>query len=108
MISRVISWVESIAENGSPWVDYYGVGEPDYGFRPLNAAQQLAARKALQLWADVADIRFTPEAKVDRVGVTVAGSFDQNGDDHGDLLIGAPGEATNGPNAGSVYLIVGR
>jgi hypothetical protein len=55
-----------------------------------------------------ADVRFTPEAKVDRVGVTVASSFDQNGDDYADLLIGAPGEATNGPNAGSVYLIVGR
>lgn len=55
-----------------------------------------------------ADVRFTPEAKVDRVGVTVASGFDQNGDDYADLLIGAPGEATNGPNAGSVYLIVGR
>jgi hypothetical protein len=55
-----------------------------------------------------ADVRFTPEAKVDRVGVTVAGSFDENGDDYADFLIGAPGEATNGPNAGSVYLIVGR
>jgi hypothetical protein len=55
-----------------------------------------------------ADLRFTPEAKVDRVGVTVAGSFDENGDGYGDFLIGAPGEATNGPNAGAVYLIVGR
>jgi hypothetical protein len=55
-----------------------------------------------------ADTRFTPEAKVDRVGVAVAGSFDQNGDDYEDFLIGAPGEATSGPNAGSVYLIVGR
>ena len=58
--------------------------------------------------ASDADVRFTPEAGADRVGFSVAGSFDDNADGYGDLLLGAPGESTNGADAGSVYLIVGR
>lgn len=53
----------SFARYGSPWADDYGVGEPYDGFRSLNAAQQAAARKALQLWADVANVSFDEVAE---------------------------------------------
>ncbi len=48
----------SFARYGSTWAGDYGDGEPDSGFRPLNAQQHAAALKALQLWADVARIDF--------------------------------------------------
>lgn len=48
----------SFAGYASRWSADYGEDEPDRGFRPFNAQQEAAARKALQLWADIADLDF--------------------------------------------------
>ena len=50
---------------------------------------------------------FTEEAAASRVGGALAGGGDLDGDGHGDLLLGAYGESSAGPNAGAVYVIRG-
>lgn len=44
---------------GAAWDNPYGNNEPNLSFSPLSASQEVAASKALALWADVANIDFT-------------------------------------------------
>ena len=48
----------SFPQSNQNWADDYGSGEPFDGFKGFSAAQQNAARQALQLWSDVANISF--------------------------------------------------
>ncbi|HEY1383550.1 MAG TPA: M10 family metallopeptidase, partial [Dongiaceae bacterium] len=48
----------SFPQSGAAWIGGYGDGEPFDGFQGFNAAQQAAARQALSLWSDVANITF--------------------------------------------------
>ncbi len=51
---------------------------------------------------------FVGEGLGDRAGQTVAGAGDLNGDGLDDLLIGAPYNDLGGPDAGRVYVVLGR
>lgn len=79
---------------GSLWhPDYstYLANEPFNNFQPFDAAQQNAARQALALWAEVANITFT---EVD----------DTAGDgDVGDIRFGNSGSVTNSTAAAWAY-----
>ena len=48
----------SFPKAGAAWISDYYDGEPFDGFQGFNAAQQNAARQALSLWSEVADIQF--------------------------------------------------
>ncbi len=48
----------SFPQSGAAWINSYGDGEPFDGFQGFNTAQQNAARQALGLWSDVANITF--------------------------------------------------
>ncbi|MFC1475850.1 S8 family serine peptidase, partial [Candidatus Zixiibacteriota bacterium] len=50
---------------------------------------------------------FTGEAAGDFLGRAVSGAGDVNGDDHADLLVGAPGNDGGGSDAGRVYVYSG-
>jgi hypothetical protein len=52
-----------------------------------------------------ADASFWGENADDKSGLLVSGAGDVNGDGYDDILIGAPMDGDNGPNAGQVYLI---
>lgn len=54
-----------------------------------------------------ADAKLIGEAEGDRAGTAVAGPGDLDGDGYGDILIGAPDEATVGVDGGAVYLLHG-
>ncbi len=56
---------------------------------------------------DVAATRFEAEGETDEIGWSVAFAGDQDLDGLDDILIGAPGESTNGANAGAAYLVFG-
>ena len=53
------------------------------------------------------DVVLQAEAAGDLLGHSVAASGDVDGDGVADLLIGAPGNAAGGPDAGRVYLVFG-
>ena len=54
-----------------------------------------------------ADTEFEGLAQEDYTGYAVDHAGDVDGDGHGDLLIGAPGDNTGGIDAGMVYLVYG-
>jgi len=56
---------------------------------------------------NVPDEIFTGEAPGDRLGVSVMGSGDVNGDGHPDVIVGAFWNDANGPNAGRAYVYFG-
>jgi hypothetical protein len=58
--------------------------------------------------ADVADATFLGEAPGDSAGRSLAAAGDVNGDGYDDFLVGAPFNDFNAPEAGQVYLILGR
>ncbi len=53
------------------------------------------------------NLEFTGESYGSNAGYSMAGNGDVNGDGELDVLIGAPGEATNGDGAGAAYLLLG-
>ena len=60
-----------------------------------------------EIRAEEADLRLRGRAAGDQAGTSVAMAGDVDGDGHGDLLVGAPGEATGGRNSGAAYLYLG-
>ena len=55
-VSAVVTY--SFPKAGAAWISDYYDGEPFDGFQGFNTAQQNAARQALTLWSDVANITF--------------------------------------------------
>jgi hypothetical protein len=54
-----------------------------------------------------ADAQLVGEAEQDNAGLSVAGAGDVDGDGLDDLIVGAPGSAQAGTNAGAAYLVLG-
>jgi hypothetical protein len=55
----------------------------------------------------LADAKLVGERESDTAGASVCGAGDVDGDGHGDLLIGAPGNSQGGRATGSAYLVLG-
>ena len=85
---------------------------------PLSDALQPDGGKVYVVFGDLYDLEsgslsetmasFVGEGRGDQAGQTVAGAGDINGDGLDDLLIGAPYNDQGGPDAGRVYVVLGR
>jgi Ca2+-binding RTX toxin-like protein len=81
----------SFPQAGAEWIGDYYDGEPFNGFQAFNAGQQQAARNALALWQEVANITFVEVAETPTVGL-VEGNV-------GDIRFGFSAVVTNDPYA---------
>lgn len=80
----------SFPQGGAAWIGDYWNGEPFDGFQGFNATQRNAARQALQLWSEVANITFVEVA--DTAG------------DVGDIRFGFSNVVTNSTASAWAYL----
>lgn len=76
-------------DNGTGWVGVF--------FGPVQGVLSM----------DEADQRYLGETAGDVAGLEVSGGMDLDGDNLGDLAIGAPGNDQSAPDAGAVYLVLG-
>lgn len=81
----------SFPQAGAEWIGDYYDGEPFDGFQAFNASQQQAARDALSLWQEVANITFVEVDETPTNG-PVEG-------DVGDIRFGFSAVVTNDPYA---------
>ena len=81
----------SFPQGGAEWIGDYYDGEPFNGFQAFNAGQQQAARNALALWQEVANITFVEVAETPTVGATPGNV--------GDIRFGFSAVVTNDPYA---------
>src|SRR5919109_1525054 len=89
-VGTPVSLTYSFPDYGATWLDIYYDGEPFNGFRPFSGAQQNAARDALSLWSEVANITFT--------------EISETNSNVGDLRFGNSAVVTNSPYAAWSYL----
>lgn len=99
--------------NGDGYDDFL-VGAPHNSEPGYQAGQvYLILGRAAADWGTnypltAADASFWGEAAQDRVGRSVVGAGDVNGDGYDDFLAGTTHNASGGPDAGKAYLVLGR
>jgi serralysin len=86
-VAAVVTY--SFPQTGAAWISDYWDGEPFDGFQGFSAAQQNAARQALTLWSDVANITFQ--------------EVPDTANDVGDIRFGFSRVVTNSPSAAWAY-----
>jgi hypothetical protein len=78
---------------------------------PVEALEARIAPAAINL--NLSDLvaskgfRISGIAELDYAGSSISGAGDINGDGFSDLIVGAPGSATNGNNSGTAYVVFG-
>jgi len=84
-----------------------GAPEADAGGNESGAAYVVYGPVEDDIALDDADVILNGTAAFDRAGESVSNAGDLNGDGIDDLVVGAPGNDTAGPNAGAVYVVYG-
>src|SRR5688572_23707521 len=88
-VGTPVSLTYSFPSYGATWLNNYWDGEPFNGFQPFTGAQQQAARQALSLWSEVANVTFT--------------EVSETASDVGDLRFGNSAAVTNSSSAAWAY-----
>ena len=107
--NRVLSHVDLDGDGyeeviyGEPKV-YFGSGDTD-NYTGRVTATDIAGQSG-ELSLDDADVLLLGDAQFDYLGSQLGGA-DLDGDGYDDLVLGAPGDDTEGTEAGSVYLFMG-
>jgi len=89
-VGTPVSLTYSFPNYGATWLNNYWDGEPFNGFQPFTGPQQQAARQALSLWSEVANVTFT--------------EVSDTASDVGDLRFGNSAAVTNSSSAAWAYL----
>lgn len=89
----------------APVGDWNGDGAPDFAVGADQMPQAGTGMAVVYSGADRSELRrFTGEQRLDYFGAALAPAGDVNGDGRPDLLVGAPGHASQGRDTGAAYL----